>query len=153
QDPDDLLASVGDNRISAALVIGRLAPERPEKQKEEKDLPQLPQRRGRETAQGIIIVKGADNVMARMARCCNPVTGDEIVGYINRGKGISVHRRDCPNIAWLRTSPERCIDVEWVFGRENSYPVELEIEAIDRVALLTNIMNAVTGLSVNITAV
>ncbi|HOJ57085.1 MAG: bifunctional (p)ppGpp synthetase/guanosine-3',5'-bis(diphosphate) 3'-pyrophosphohydrolase [Bacillota bacterium] len=153
QDPDDLLASVGDNRISAALVIGRLAPERPEKQKEEKDLPQLPQRRGRETAQGIIIVKGADNVLARMARCCNPVPGDEIVGYITRGKGISVHRRDCPNIAWLRTSPERCIDVEWVFGRENSYPVELEIEAIDRVALLTNIMNAVTGLSVNITAV
>ena len=152
QDADDLLAAVGDSKISAALVIGRLVPEKPEKVREDKEPTQLAPRRRPEDAQGIK-VKGADNVLARMARCCNPVPGDEVIGYITRGKGISVHRRDCPNIAWLKTSPERCIEVEWVFGQENSYPVELEIEAMDRVALLTNIMNAVTGLRANISAV
>ncbi len=94
-----------------------------------------------------------DNVLIRMARCCSPVPGDEIIGYITRGKGISVHRRDCPNIAWLRSSPERNIEVEWEFGAEDSYPVELEIEAIDRVALLANIMSAITELRANISAV
>jgi guanosine-3',5'-bis(diphosphate) 3'-pyrophosphohydrolase len=152
QDADDLLASVGDSKISAALVVGRIIPEKPEKGKEEKEPTQLTPRRRPQESQGIS-VKGVDNVLARMARCCNPVPGDEVIGYITRGKGISVHRRDCPNIAWLKTSPERCIEVEWEFGEENSYPVELEIEAMDRVALLTNIMNAVTGLRANISAV
>ncbi|HHV41944.1 MAG TPA: bifunctional (p)ppGpp synthetase/guanosine-3',5'-bis(diphosphate) 3'-pyrophosphohydrolase, partial [Clostridiaceae bacterium] len=152
QDADDLLASVGDSKISAPLVVGRLSPDKPEKVREEKEPTQLTPRRRPQESQGIR-VKGVDNVLARMARCCNPVPGDEVIGYITRGKGISVHRRDCPNIAWLRTSPERCIEVEWEFGEENSYPVELEIEAVDRVALLTNIMNAVTGLRANISAV
>lgn len=151
-DADDLLAAVGDSKISAALVVGRIAPDKMEKGKEEKEPAQFTPRRKPQESQGIK-VKGIDNVLARMARCCNPVPGDEVIGYITRGKGISVHRRDCPNIAWLKTSPERCIEVEWEFGEENSYPVELEIEAMDRVALLTNIMNAITGLRANISAV
>ncbi|NLA07243.1 MAG: bifunctional (p)ppGpp synthetase/guanosine-3',5'-bis(diphosphate) 3'-pyrophosphohydrolase, partial [Firmicutes bacterium] len=152
QDVDDLLASVGDNKISAALVVGRIMPEKAEKGKEEKEPTRLAARRRPEESLGIK-VKGVDNVLARMAKCCNPIPGDEVIGYITRGKGISVHRRDCPNIAWLKTSPERCIEIEWEFDAENSYPVELEIEAMDRVALLTNIMNAVTGLRANISAV
>ena len=152
QDADDLLASVGNSKISAGLVIGRIVPDRQEKAKEEKEPTQFVPRRRPLESQGIK-VKGADNILARMARCCNPVPGDEVIGYITRGKGISVHRRDCPNVAWLKTSPERCIEVEWEFGEENSYPVELEIEATDRVALLTNVMNAITGLRANISAV
>lgn len=146
-DPEDLLAAVGDGKVSPSMVAGRLAPER-----EEKEPTQLAPRRRRASGQGIK-VKGVDNVLIRMARCCSPVPGDEIIGYITRGKGISVHRRDCPNIAWLRSSPERNIEVEWEFGEENSYPVELEIEAIDRVALLANIMSAITELRANISAV
>ncbi len=146
-DPEDLLASVGDGKVSAAMVVARLAPE-----KEEKEPTQLVPRRRRPSGQGIR-VKGVDNVLVRMARCCNPVPGDEIIGYITRGKGISVHRRDCPNIAWLKGSPERNIEVEWEFGEDNSYPVELEIEAHDRAALLSNIMSAITELRANISAV
>lgn len=151
-DPEDLLASVGDGKVSPAMVVARLAPERLALEKEEKEPTQLVPRRKRPSGQGVR-VKGVDNVLVRMARCCNPVPGDEIIGYITRGKGISVHRRDCPNIAWLRSSPERNIEVEWEFGEDNSYPVELEIEAHDRVALLSNIMSAITELRANISAV
>lgn len=151
-DVDDLIAAVGDSKISAVLVIGRIVSDKPEKGKDEKEPTQFTRRRDPRVSQGVS-VKGVDNVLVRIARCCNPVPGDEIIGYITRGRGISVHRRDCPNIAWLKASPERCIEVEWEFGEEVSYPVELEIEAVDRVALLTNIMNAITGLRVNIRAV
>ncbi len=144
---EDLLAAVGDGKVSPSLVAGRLGPE-----KDEREPTQLATRRRRPSGQGVR-VKGVDNVLTRMARCCSPVPGDEIIGYITRGKGISVHRRDCPNIAWLRSSPERNIDVEWEFGEEDSYPVELEIEAVDRVALLANIMSAITELRANISAV
>ncbi|MCR4402216.1 MAG: bifunctional (p)ppGpp synthetase/guanosine-3',5'-bis(diphosphate) 3'-pyrophosphohydrolase [Firmicutes bacterium] len=151
-DPEDLLASIGDGKMSPAMVVTRLVPERLARDKEEKEPTQLVSRRKRRSGQGVK-VKGVDNVLVRMAKCCSPVPGDEIIGYITRGKGISVHRSDCPNISWLLGSPERTIEVEWEFAEDNSYPVELEIEAHDRVALLSNIMSAITELRANISAV
>lgn len=79
--------------------------------------------------------------------------GDEIVGYITRGRGISVHRIDCPNVEALAQEPERRIDVQWDTQEESAYPVELAIEAVDRVNLLTSIMNTISETKTHIEAV
>jgi guanosine-3',5'-bis(diphosphate) 3'-pyrophosphohydrolase len=90
-----------------------------------------------------ISVKGLDNLLVRISKCCNPVPGDEIVGYITRGRGVSVHRTDCPNVAALAKEPERKIDVQWNTEEESSYPVELAIEAMIGPICLASIMNAI----------
>ena len=79
--------------------------------------------------------------------------GDPIVGYITRGRGVSIHREDCPNVTYLENEPERRIEVEWVEQTEVSYPVEIRVEAIDRVNLLANIMNTVSEQKTNIEGV
>ena len=99
-----------------------------------------------------IVVSGAENLMIRVARCCNPVPGDEIVGFITKGRGITVHRRDCPNI---RTLPEeeraRFIEVEWENkGQSKSYSTRLVLEAGDRKGLLSDISRTCDELDIEI---
>ncbi|HBK61083.1 MAG TPA: (p)ppGpp synthetase, partial [Firmicutes bacterium] len=90
----------------------------------------------------------------RFARCCNPVPGDSIVGYITRGRGVSVHREDCPNIAAIMGEDEgRQVDVSWDMGNSTSYPVEIEMEASDGPGLLTGVMNAVLEMKAHVSAV
>ena len=96
---------------------------------------------------------GLDNLLIRFSRCCNPVPGDDIVGYITRGRGVSVHRKDCPNLGTLSTEEGRIIEVFWEGTGQSSYPVELEVLAEDRVNLLSNIMLAVSEMKTNIVAV
>lgn len=83
-------------------------------------------------------MKGLDNLLVRLSRCCNPVPGDPIIGYITRGRGVSVHRANCPNVMVI-DNPDRVIEVEWDAETPTSYHVEIEVEAIDRTGLIKDI--------------
>jgi guanosine-3',5'-bis(diphosphate) 3'-pyrophosphohydrolase len=97
-----------------------------------------------------VVVKGIDDVYVRLSRCCNPLPGDDIIGFITRGRGVSVHRADCPNAADLKKNPERMIEVSWESDIESSYQVEIYIEAIDRLRLLQDIVMTLADQGVNI---
>src|SRR4029453_6439438 len=94
------------------------------------------QRRTQEASDYGIKVKGVDDVMVRLAKCCRPVPGDPIVGYVSLGRGITIHREDCRNMVALQKSPERFTEVEWEGDNATSYRVELQVDAWDRTRLL-----------------
>jgi guanosine-3',5'-bis(diphosphate) 3'-pyrophosphohydrolase len=98
-------------------------------------------------------VRGADNLLTTLARCCMPLPGDPVVGYITRGRGVTIHRRSCPNLQHLRRQPERLLEVEWEPSEEGTYPVELQIEALDRVGLLKDVLSAVADTRTNVRSV
>ena len=99
-------------------------------------------------------VKGVDNVLVKFAPCCNPIPGEPIIGYITRGKGITVHRLTCPNIVNLKeTEKERLIEVKWAQDVNLSYPIMLKIEALDRVNLLAEVMEVFSNKRISATSV
>jgi GTP pyrophosphokinase len=153
-EPVDLLASIGYGKLSAQQVITKLVPPEAEEPAPAAQQPLVSGESYRARRAEGILVKGVTNLAVRLSRCCNPVPGDEIVGYITRGRGVSIHRRDCPNVGFLSEEPERAIEVEWDFTRTNSaYPVELQIEAVDKPALLTDILIAISNAKTTVTAV
>lgn len=99
-------------------------------------------------------VAGADNLLIRLSRCCNPVPGDEIIGFITKGRGVSVHRRDCPNMI-ANQDENRLIPVEWETNRNSrkEYNVDIEILGYDRHGLLNEVLQTVSGTRTNITAI
>jgi GTP pyrophosphokinase len=97
-----------------------------------------------------IVVPGSADVWARLARCCTPVPGDEILGFVTRGQGVSVHRTDCPNAKALAGQPERLIDVSWRAGKPTSFVVAIQVEALDRTRLLSDVATALSDHHVNI---
>ena len=99
-----------------------------------------------------VVVKGDPDLLVRLAHCCNPVAGDDIVGFITRGKGVSVHRSTCPNVKGLMQHPERMIDVEWDASGATEFQVEIVIEATDRMGLLKDITIAINDAGANILA-
>ncbi|MFU8795436.1 MAG: ACT domain-containing protein, partial [Dethiobacteria bacterium] len=100
-----------------------------------------------------ISIEGMDNLLMRVARCCNPVPGDDIVGFITRGRGVTVHRRDCPNLIHYSKDNGRLLKAEWDSADGASYPVEIEVNANDRKNLLADVMAAVNESKVDMTAV
>ena len=145
---DDLYAAIGYGSINLNQVINKLRAQynefyeiEDEKSIVETKIQQLPHRKAR-YHQGVRI-KGIDNVKIRFSKCCNPVPGDEIVGYITRGRGVSVHRTDCPNII-VSDDAERFIEVEWDFDKKVSYQAEIQIKATDRSGLLADITQKIT---------
>jgi GTP pyrophosphokinase len=97
-----------------------------------------------------IRVQGVDDVMLRMAKCCHPVPGDHIAGYISLGRGITIHRDDCPNVAQLRKDPERFVHVAWDGDHETAFKVEIEIDAYDRTRLLEDLSRTFAESGINI---
>lgn len=149
--PEDLLASIGYGRITAHQVVQKLAGKQLEERKHEKLLSKQVKPKRRE-AKGISI-KGIDNLLVRFSKCCTPVPGDKIMGYVTRGRGVSIHRADCPNVKDLKSDTERQIEVFWNTDEADSYPVEIQVRAMDRVNLLTTIMSTVSEGKTNIEAV
>ncbi|MDY6825726.1 MAG: bifunctional (p)ppGpp synthetase/guanosine-3',5'-bis(diphosphate) 3'-pyrophosphohydrolase [Bacillota bacterium] len=153
---EDLYAAVGYGGVSVNQVLSRLREEynrRNEDKDQEKSLPELkPVKHLKQPLAGVTI-QGVDNLLVRVARCCNPVPGDDIIGFITRGRGVSVHRRDCPNLRYHRNESERFLEASWEAETEASYPVEIEIIASDRKNLLADIMADVNESKVDITAV
>ena len=143
---DDLLESVGYGKIRALQVVGKLLPGKVEEELEEPKVPQPRRRSG--VSQGVR-VKGVENVLVKFARCCSPVPGDDIVGYVTKSRGVSIHRADCPNLkSIIVTLGERKIEVEWEEGKISAthYPVELEVLAQDSVGLLSSLMGLLNDL-------
>ena len=98
-----------------------------------------------------IVVKGVDDVLVRLSRCCNPVPGDDILGFVTRGRGVSVHRADCPNALDLKRHPERIIEVEWEgTPTAATYQVEIYIEALDRMNLLLDVTRVISEMGANV---
>ncbi|MBS3947334.1 MAG: bifunctional (p)ppGpp synthetase/guanosine-3',5'-bis(diphosphate) 3'-pyrophosphohydrolase, partial [Dethiobacter sp.] len=108
-----------------------------------------PQKPGK-TGKGVRIA-GIDNLLLRFAKCCTPVPGDEILGVVTRGRGVSVHRWDCPNVQG-RGDSQRFLEAVWEES-DGAYPVEIEVSAMDRPHILMEVVNAVSECKVNITAV
>jgi GTP diphosphokinase / guanosine-3',5'-bis(diphosphate) 3'-diphosphatase len=159
---EDVLAGIGGGKISAKQVGTKLLKlmakdgdvAKPEPKVEEFTLsqPMIAPKSKRRKQGGGIKVKGIDDVLVRLARCCNPVPGDKIIGFVTRGRGVSVHRLDCPNARELLSAPERIIDVEWDLGTDTTYQVEIFIEALDRLRLLQDVTSALAESGVNIIA-
>ncbi|HHY38246.1 MAG TPA: bifunctional (p)ppGpp synthetase/guanosine-3',5'-bis(diphosphate) 3'-pyrophosphohydrolase [Clostridia bacterium] len=151
--PEDLLSAIGYGGVSAQHVAGKL---RDEWQKslppgvvstaEKKFSPSaVPKKSGLGVS-----VKGASNLLVKFAKCCNPVPGDPIIGYITRGRGISVHRLTCPNMTNMLADRERFIEVAWDLSVQAHYPVEVEVKAYDRPGLLSDITGVISDTGVNI---
>lgn len=161
-DIDDMLSAVGFSGITAAQIVTKLT----EKLRKEQDeasyieltnevkevKPAPPHRKGPTNG---VVVKGIDNLLVRFARCCNPVPGDDIIGYITRGRGVSVHRSDCPNLPNANDGEEaaRVIEVEWETAVEANYSVDIEITGHDRRNFLNEVLQAVSESKTNMSAV
>lgn len=154
---DDIYAAVGVGGITAQQIVNRLAEkmrkEREQEEALEKIVKEMQNPKPKRTTESGVIVKGIDNLLIRLSRCCTPVPGDEIVGFITKGRGVSVHRADCPNIQ--DDDKERLIAVEWEAGaiERKQYPVDIEISAYDRHGILNDVMQVVSESKTNILAV
>ena len=142
---DDMYSSVGFGSISAGKIIARALEEYRKVHHEEnleKTLEELSKERihKEKPSQNGVVVKGIDNCLVKLSKCCNPVPGDEIVGYITKGRGVSVHRTDCINMKNLISEDNRIIDVYWYNNNKTTYNVDIEIYANDRNGLLADII-------------
>ncbi len=156
--PDDLMAGIGYGKFSARQILGRLAPAAGEPLADEE--PEKPSglasvvRRvfGGDQNNNAIRVKGHGDLLVYRARCCNPIRGEAIVGYVTRGKGVAVHALNCPNVMNLMYEPERRIDVEWAQddGTPSAYPVKLTVFCDDRFGMLKQITAVISDTKTNI---
>lgn len=162
---EDLYASIGFGEVKVATVANRLTDK--ERKKREQERMQLdtesnevelkkkePEKRMKIRHEGGVVIQGAYNLLVRLSKCCNPVPGDSIVGYITRGRGVSIHRKDCPNVKQEDDRENRLIEVEWEdTNAEKSYDAELQIHGYDRTGLLNEILQVVNALTGSISNV
>lgn len=145
KDLDSFLASIGSEEISSQQIFERLRKD----YKEEVII--LSQKPFISKPVENIVISGIDNIMIRIAECCNPIPGDEVLGYITRGKGVALHRLDCPNLTNLKEKfPERIIEVHWQNLHKGIYKAGIEIIAIDRIGLLKDIIERISQAHMNI---
>ena len=158
---DDLCITVGLGALSSGQVINRLIEEYKKANRVNEPAPvAAPQPKegerkkpAAESRSHGVIVEGEPGMLVRFARCCTPLPGDDIVGYITRGRGVSVHRRDCTNMADMMATPERFIPVRWDTGASSGYEASIRIIAYDRVGLLADISMLLTQMEIPITAI
>ena len=155
-DVSGLYAAVGEGHVSASSVVQRLVQSIGGEEGAEEDLAEVTSptrpRRARIGDPGVV-VRGMDSdVWVKLAKCCTPVPGDPIIGFVTRGSGVSVHRSDCSNVAGLRAQPERIIDVDWAPTAGSVFLVQIQVEALDRNRLLSDITRVLSDNHVNILA-
>ncbi len=145
---EDMYSAVGFGAISPVKIIARMLEEYKKDHKEEEleekivELTQEKREKNKQSKTGII-VEGIDNCLVKLSKCCNPVPGDEIIGYITKGRGVSVHRADCINIGSLLSEEGRMIGVKWANEEVASYTVDIEVFANDRLGLVADILREV----------
>ncbi len=148
---DELLASIGYGKLEPRAVIARLAPQEGLKEKPPDTTIASVVKRVLRTGEDKIKVRGFDDLLVFRAKCCNPIRGEQIVGYITRGKGVSVHSVACPNVVNLLFDPERRIEVEWDKGTDPApYIVKLSIQVEDRKGILADISTKIADINTNI---
>jgi GTP pyrophosphokinase len=153
-DVSALYAAVGEGHTSGRHVVQRLVAQlggvdHAEEELAERSTPSTVTRR-RVTGDAGVVVKGATDVWVKLARCCTPVPGDDILGFVTRGGGVSVHRTDCTNADELLASPERLLDVEWAPSASSVFLVAIQVEALDRHRLLSDVTKVLADEKVNI---
>jgi GTP diphosphokinase / guanosine-3',5'-bis(diphosphate) 3'-diphosphatase len=151
--PDDLYAAIGYGKLAPRAALERFVPAeelaRAEPEKKESAVSRVVRKILPFGVPDIAVV-GHNDLMASLAKCCNPVPGEKIVGYITRGRGVSVHSESCPNVKNLLYDPERRIEVAWAGEKKSSYAIELEVVAEDRPGLLADVTQAIAGEGSNI---
>jgi len=143
QSLDDLLISIGYGKVSPHQVVNRLLPERPHEEVPQRTAKPQKEHRG-------ISIKGIDHILYHTARCCFPVPGDVLVGFVTRGKGVTIHRRDCPNLERLAIDDERFIDVDWRPENGTTSTARLTVETVDKPGVLANLSALISSVNVNI---
>jgi len=154
-DPDTLYAAVGEHHVSARAVVGRVVKALEELEPDAEVEAEIvrPRRPRRDTGTVGVHVEGLDDMMVRLSRCCTPVPPDEIMGFVTRGRGVSVHRSDCANAVSLTADQaDRLIDVDWDKDSSGHFVVSVEIKALDRPRLLRDIFGVLADNHVNVLA-
>ncbi|MFD8382675.1 RelA/SpoT family protein [Streptomyces sp. NPDC059679] len=154
-DISSLYAAIGEGHVSAQNVVGKLVQALGGEEAANEDIAETaPPIRGRakrrSSADPGVVVKGVDDVWVKLARCCTPVPGDPIIGFVTRGSGVSVHRADCVNVDSLSQQPERMLDVEWAPTQSSVFLVAIQVEALDRSRLLSDVTRVLSDQHVNI---
>lgn len=140
---EDLLVSIGYGKVSPHQVLNRLLPEKPAE--ESVEIVSKPKRE----AKGISI-KGIDQILYHTAKCCYPVPGDNLVGFVTRGRGVTIHRRDCPNLESLAVDTERLIEVEWKPENESPSTARILVETVDKPGIIAALSSLISSANVNI---
>jgi GTP pyrophosphokinase len=152
-DVSALFAAIGENQVSAQSVIEKLTASSAVEDDHdvEFELPSSPKSfRHIGGSDSGVLVKGDADVMVKLSRCCTPVPGDPIMGFVTRGTGVSVHRTDCKNVAQLQLEPERILEVSWAASSKRLFLVQIQIEALDRSGLLSDVTRVLSEHHVNI---
>lgn len=154
---DDLYVTVGFGGLSSVAVINRLADEYKKKQKTETppltDIPETPVRKSTTHSCEGVEVEGDAGMLVKFARCCNPLPGDSIVGYVTKGRGVSIHRTDCVNMMDESIEPGRIVKVNWASETLGGYEAEIQVRGYDKVGLIADISNLFAGMDVPISAI
>ena len=161
QNMDDVYSAVGFGGLSSMQVINRLAEEYKKEHKTEPTEPKLPtveqhaeeRKKQPVSSSNGVIVRGESGMLVRFAHCCTPLPGDRIVGYITRGRGVSVHKADCQNLKDSGVEPERLIDVEWESEESAAYDADIRIHCVNRNGLLAELSLYFASVNVNVQAI
>ena len=149
---DALYVAVGESQVSPQSIVARIA--RLASGSTDEDEIEVPLARpvkiGTPDVSKGVVVRGLGDVWVRLGRCCTPVPGDDILGFVTKGQGVSVHRTDCPNVKSLKGQPERLIEVTWAEGKPTSFVVAVQVEALDRTRLLSDVATVLSDNHVNI---
>ncbi|MGW7432588.1 RelA/SpoT family protein [Streptomyces sp. NPDC054861] len=154
-DISSLYAAIGEGHVTAQSIVQKLVQALGGEEAANEDLVETaPPSRGRakrrSSADPGVVVKGVDDVWVKLARCCTPVPGDPIIGFVTRGSGVSVHRSDCLNVESLSREPERILEVEWAPTQSSVFLVAIQVEALDRSRLLSDVTRVLSDQHVNI---
>ncbi|MFA4967708.1 MAG: bifunctional (p)ppGpp synthetase/guanosine-3',5'-bis(diphosphate) 3'-pyrophosphohydrolase [Candidatus Margulisiibacteriota bacterium] len=152
---DDLYAGIGYGEISAFDCAKRLRDKIPGAEKVEKEeaAPFVhPRPRKRKIIHGIR-VSGLEGILIRMSKCCNPLPGDDIIGFVTKGRGVAIHRKDCPTVQRSKPEFEKMVKVEWDLSADINYPIEIGVEAFDRIGVLHDILEKISETKTNVASV
>jgi GTP pyrophosphokinase len=153
EDISALYAAVGEGHVSTQSVLEKvLATLHTEAETEDAEIPFPTKGRSKQlrNSDSGVLVRGAPDILVKLAKCCTPVPGDPIVGFVTRGAGVSVHQADCHNVASLLNEPERMVDVEWAPSSSSIFLVQIQVEALDRAGLLSDVTRVLSESHVNI---
>jgi GTP pyrophosphokinase len=144
---DDLLAAIGYGKVSAHMVANRLAPDKVHVE----PIPKRSHQRVAKPSGGGMKISGMDNLLIHLSKCCNPVPGDKVIGFITRGRGVSIHTVDCPNVGELTFDKERLIEVSWGDLQKMAHAVKISVRTQDKPGLLANVSSVISSAAANIT--
>jgi GTP pyrophosphokinase len=144
---DDLLAAIGYGKVSAHMVANKIAPDRPHIE----PIPRKPPQKQAKPSGGSMKISGMENMLIHLSKCCNPVPGDKVVGFITRGRGVSIHTVDCPNVGELMFDKERLVEVSWGDFQPGAHAVKISVRTEDKPGLLANVSSSISAAEANIT--